>query len=54
MKIYQKPEAEFISLVSCENITIDLGDISNPFDRAVAEDEAIEQAEREAAMQGKS
>lgn len=49
MKRYQSPAAEFISLTPSEAVAIDLGDISNPFDLAVAEDEAIEEQEREAA-----
>ena len=53
MKKYHAPEVELISLTPAENITIELGIFSNPFDLAVAEDEAIEQAEREAALKGK-
>ena len=53
MKKYLTPEAEFISLNPAEETTIELGEISNPFDLAVAEDEAIEQAEGEAALKGK-
>ena len=49
---YFAPEAEPISFSPAEAIAVELGDISNPFDLAVAEDEAIEQAEREAALAG--
>ena len=51
-KTYCSPEAELISLTPAESVTIELGIFSNPFDLAVAEDEAIEQAEREAALNG--
>ena len=54
-KIYQTPEAEFVSLTPAEFITADLGTGSNPFpspfDIAVAEEEALAQAEREAALE---
>ena len=50
MKRYQSPAAELVSLSPSDAVAIELGDISNPFDRAVAEDEAIEQAEREVAL----
>ena len=43
MKKYHAPEAEYVSLFPAENITIELEDISNPFDLAVAEDEAAEE-----------
>ena len=39
MKKYFRPEAQYISLVPAESITIELEDISNPFDLAVALDE---------------
>ena len=45
MRKYVRPEAEFISLTPAENITIELEDISNPFDLAVALDEAKEEEE---------
>ncbi len=45
-KSYQAPEAEYVRLSPLENITIELGEISNPFDLAVAEDEAAEEAAR--------
>ena len=47
MRKYVRPEAEFISLTPAENITIELEDISNPFDLAVALDEAKEKEEAE-------
>ena len=53
MKAYQTPAAELISLSPSEDIAIELGEISNPFDLAVAEDEAIEEQERQAASNGK-
>ena len=52
-KNYQSPEAQQILLSPREDVTVELGIFSNPFDLAVAEDEAIEQAEREAALKGK-
>ena len=52
-KNYQSPEAQQILLSLREDVTVELGIFSNPFDLAVAEDEAIEQAEREAALKGK-
>ena len=53
MKRYQSPAAELVSLSPSEAVAIELGDISNPFDLAVAEDEAIEEQERQAALKGK-
>ena len=47
-KNYLTPEVEYVSLLPMENITIELGEISNPFDLAVAEDEAAEEAAKEA------
>ena len=55
-RTYQTPQTEYISLSAAEALTVDdttLGVASNPFGIAVAEDEAIEQAEREAALNGK-
>ena len=52
-KTYCSPEAELISLTPAESVTIVLGIFSNPFDLAVAEDEAIEEQERQAASNGK-
>ena len=43
MKKYIRPEAEYVSLFPAENITIELEDISNPFDLAVALDEQKEE-----------
>jgi len=43
MKKYHAPEAEYVSLFPAENITIELEDISNPFDLAVALDEQKEE-----------
>ena len=43
MKKYLTPDAWFISLSPAENIALTTGDISNPFDAAVAEDEAAEE-----------
>ena len=48
MRKYVRPEAEFISLTPAENITIELEDISNPFDLAVALDEQKEEEEENA------
>lgn len=45
MKKYLTPEAQYISLTPAENITIELEDISNPFDLAVALDEQKEEEE---------
>ena len=53
MKKYQKPGAEHVLLCLSEDIAIELGQISNPFDLAAAEDEAIEEQERQAALEGK-
>ena len=43
MKKYYAPDALFVSLAPSENITIELEDISNPFDLAVALDEQKEE-----------
>jgi len=51
MKKYLTPDAWFISLAPAENITIELEDISNPFDLAVALDEQKEEEERAASQQ---
>jgi len=51
MKRYIRPEAELISLSPAENITIELEDISNPFDLAVALDEQKEEEEASAVTQ---
>jgi len=48
MKKYFTPEANLISLSPAENITIELEDISNPFDLAVALDEQKEEEEENA------
>jgi len=49
-KIYRTPEVEYVDLLPLENISLETGEISNPFAAAVAEDEAAESAAREAAM----
>ena len=50
MKKYYAPDAHFVSLAPAENITIELEDISNPFDLAVALDEQKEEEESAAAQ----